>query len=268
MGKKDIRMLLGVLTVLLTLLWAGMAFSTILGSKHDLGSLTGGNTFQSTNETEVCIFCHTPHQAVVTDSAGNRLPLWNRSIARNDAGGAGGPFSVYSSSTLNATVGQPSGLTLLCMSCHDGVTAINSLINYSRVNPILMKSGYDQIGDIYFPQGGVAYPGANIGGAIPASSVPYPQTYAPYGGVNNVTQDTKRIDDDHPVSFTFNAALATADGALQLPAANDPIKLFAGKMECATCHDPHEEGTLAGGDYPFLRKSNVESAICTTCHLK
>ena len=43
-----------------------------------------------------------------------------------------------------------SNMDNFCMSCHDGVTAINSLINYSRVNPILMKSGYDQLGDIYF----------------------------------------------------------------------------------------------------------------------
>ncbi|MHC4720058.1 MAG: cytochrome c3 family protein, partial [Planctomycetota bacterium] len=31
-------------------------------------------------------------------------------------------FTVYTSDTLNASVGQPTGNSLLCLSCHDGAT--------------------------------------------------------------------------------------------------------------------------------------------------
>ncbi len=34
---------------------------TILASKHDL-SVAGPGTIKASTETEVCIFCHTPHQ--------------------------------------------------------------------------------------------------------------------------------------------------------------------------------------------------------------
>ncbi|MEW6109621.1 MAG: cytochrome c3 family protein [Nitrospirota bacterium] len=230
---------------------------TICGSKHDLSSLTGAGIFQATDEDEICIFCHTPHNAIVQDSSGNRLPLWNRSISRNESG-----FTVYSSSTLNATVGQPSGVSLLCMSCHDGVTAINSLINFGQTNPITMN-GFDQIGDVWnpsFPR----FPGANIGGATPNA-----YAYAPYGGTDSTT---KRLDDDHPVSFVFDVSLVAADGGLQLPAAGDPLKLYNSKLECSTCHDPHKEGNPAiqgaNHTFPFLRKTNNASALCSTCHLK
>lgn len=254
--KRSRRFVFLALSSALFLLLTGIAYSTVKGSRHDLSLTSGGLTFYSTNENEICIFCHTPHNAIVDDGSGNRLPLWNRSISRNQSG-----FTVYTNNTLNATVGQPSGLSLLCLSCHDGITALNSLINLGKNNPIIMAGGFDQFGDIYRPTG-VSYPGANIGGAIPGAA----EFWGNYGV--NVDANTKRIDDDHPVSFTFNAALVTADGALQLPASSDAIKLFGGRMECSTCHNVHEEGSAITQDYPFLRKSNSESAICTTCHLK
>lgn len=261
-----------ILILFILILFSGISLSSIVTGKHDLSVLTCGAGFCSSNEDEICIFCHTPHNALVVDSQGNRLPLWNRSIARNDIGGAGGPFTVYASTTLNATVGQPSGVSLLCMSCHDGVTAINSLINFGKNNPIVM-AGFDQLGDVYnttFPN----FPGANIGGAIDPATGGYPQSYAPYGGAGTVNVNTKRLDDDHPVSFVFNSALATADGGLVTPVSTSyvdsasKLRLFGGKLECATCHNAHEDGTFAAGDYPFLRMSNNGSAMCITCHLK
>jgi len=39
--------------------------------------------------------------------------------------------------------------------------------------------------------------------------------------------------------------------------------LFAGTMECASCHDVHDNGIA-----PFLRLSNDASAMCLTCHNK
>ncbi|HAK59911.1 MAG TPA: hypothetical protein DCO77_05945 [Nitrospiraceae bacterium] len=245
-GRKQRPVLIVLTAVFILIISVGLASATIVGSKHDMSFLNSGANFSSTNEDEVCIFCHTPHGGISQDSSGNRVPLWNRSISQNETG-----FTPYSSPTLNATLGQPTGITLLCLSCHDGVSTLNTLINYGRFNPIVMDGGFDQIGDVWIGPGNPpGYPGANVGEGA-----------------------AKNLANDHPVSFVFDAALISADAGggpakLQLPISSDPIKLFNNRLECATCHDPHEEGALAAGTFPFLRKSNQASGMCLTCHIK
>lgn len=73
------------------------------------------------------------------------------------------------------------------------------------------------------------------------------------------------LSNDHPISFTYDSALATADGELLDPnSLPDTIKLFAGKMECASCHDVHDKN----GNEVLLNVNNAGSALCLTCHLK
>lgn len=207
---------------------AGLSYGTVVGSKHDF-SISGTSAFHSDNETEVCIFCHTPHNA-------SAVPLWNRTLDSNG-------YTPYSSPTLNANGGSlsaPTGISLLCMSCHDGVSAINVLVNYGTVNPIIMNQNRTKLGDLSYP------PSTNP----------------------NLTKD---LSNDHPVSFTYDTTLANNDGGLHDPGANGanitPLKLYGSKLECATCHDPHEEGTLTG-TAPFLRMSNSSSGMCLKCHNK
>lgn len=259
MFQKSKGLFLLILTVVL--FCSGTSLSTIIGSSHDLSNLTGGDPghFTSKNEDEICIFCHTPHNAIVDDGYGNRLPLWNRNITRNTDG-----FSVYSSSTMNTTMEQPRGYTLLCLSCHDGITALNALVQYNRHNPINMDLGGDQIGDAWYPGGVSGYPGMNIGGATPGSGYP-----SPYESVDS---NTKNLSDDHPVSFVYDPA---TDSKLKILDATSKLKLFNGRLECPTCHNPHEEG---GGydkgtdeyeiNKPFLRVTKDKSQICTDCHVK
>ena len=257
MRTKNKGLLLFITILTVVLLCFGTSLSTIVGSSHDLSSVTGGGEhFRSLNEDEICIFCHTPHNAIVDDGTGSglRLPLWNRNISRNTTG-----FSVYSSSTMNVTMEQPKGMTLLCLSCHDGITAINLLVNYNRHDSISMQGGADQLGDIWNPTYS-RYPGMNIGGATPGS-----YTYEPYGAVDS---DTKRLDDDHPVSFVFDDALVAADNKLKIPDVTSKLKLFNGRLECPTCHNVHEQGTDIALTKPFLRVTKDRSEICTGCHIK
>lgn len=74
-----------------------------------------------------------------------------------------------------------------------------------------------------------------------------------------------KLSDDHPVSFLYDATLATTDGGLVSPA-NLPaeIRLFDGKMECASCHDVHNKHTLPA----LLNVSNDGSGLCLSCHTK
>jgi predicted CXXCH cytochrome family protein len=86
------------------------------------------------------------------------------------------------------------------------------------------------------------------------------------GGTSKIGSDMRN---DHPVSFTYDAALATADGRLVVPVsaswvdASRKIPLFNGKLECASCHDVHDDSNS-----PFLRKNNAGSALCLSCHTK
>ena len=46
-------------------------------------------------------------------------------------------------------------------------------------------------------------------------------------------------------------------------AATDGLRLYAGYIECPTCHNVHD-ATIE----PFLRVSGAGSQICLTCHIK
>jgi len=81
------------------------------------------------------------------------------------------------------------------------------------------------------------------------------------------------LNSEHPISFTYNDALATADGELNPPSTTtsglggtiaDDL-LFNNKVECASCHDVHN--ALGTGGY-LLVKSNAGSGLCLTCHAK
>src|SRR5437870_457143 len=95
---------------------------SIVNSVHNL-SAGGTGTVKATGETEVCIFCHTPHNATPVK------PLWNRSLSVTS-------YKVYSSNSLKAQPGQPTGSSKLCLSCHDGTIALGSVS--SRQQPIMM----------------------------------------------------------------------------------------------------------------------------------
>ncbi len=65
---------------------------------------------------EICILCHTPHNAntTVLDA-----PLWNHEITT-------AVYTPYSSPTMDVPVPQPSSNSKLCLSCHDGTVALDS----------------------------------------------------------------------------------------------------------------------------------------------
>lgn len=91
----------------------------------------------------------------------------------------------------------------------------------------------------------------------------------------------------HPISFSYDSALAAADGELHDPGATPSglggtiaqDLLFDGKLECSSCHDVHVQRNtqgctgchnVHGADPPTLslRKDNAGSDLCLTCHRK
>lgn len=107
MGRRRTRMLCCLLVcfVVLTMLGA-LAGAGIQGSPHDLSAVAGGPT---------CSFCHTPHGALPG------TPLWSRRLST-------AVYRIYESSSLHAQVGQPTGASKLCLSCHDGTVALTETL--------------------------------------------------------------------------------------------------------------------------------------------
>jgi predicted CXXCH cytochrome family protein len=186
-----------------------MVSQSIVNTVHNM-SVSGPGTVKASSESEICIFCHTPHN---TNPSG---PLWNRADQ-------GSTYILYNSSTTQASPGQPDGSSFLCLSCHDGTIALGDVL--SRTTPITFAGGVT---------------------TMPA-------------GTSNLTTS---LADDHPVSFVFNSALATADGELNDPATlTGPVKLESTKLQCTSCHDAHQNNL---GD--FLVASTLNSELCIVCH--
>lgn len=103
-------LLQGIVALAAGVLLADVASAaSIAGSRHDFSAKGWGST-------ELCIFCHAPHNANVT--AGT---LWNHAVTA-------ATYTLYTSTTLNATLAQPAAgaPSKLCLSCHDGTVAIDS----------------------------------------------------------------------------------------------------------------------------------------------
>ena len=96
---------------------------SVVGSPHDL-SARGPGRARAIDETRVCVFCHTPHNAAP------QTPLWNRHDPPRH-------YRIYQSSTLDARVDQPSGPSKMCLSCHDGSLALGAVLSRPVTHPIL-----------------------------------------------------------------------------------------------------------------------------------
>ena len=67
------------------------------------------------------------------------------------------------------------------------------------------------------------------------------------------------LSNDHPISITYNTTLDTG-----LKASPSTVVLYNNKVECASCHNAHDNATAG----KFLRATTVGSAICVLCHSK
>jgi predicted CXXCH cytochrome family protein len=115
-GRRATGLRLLALVVLLDLLpLRAEGVQDVASTVHNL-STSGPGAFKSLTVSEICVFCHTPH------NANPRGPLWNRKKS-------GATYVEYGSSTLRASPGQPTGRSRLCLSCHDGTVALGTLVN-------------------------------------------------------------------------------------------------------------------------------------------
>jgi predicted CXXCH cytochrome family protein len=210
-NRRERCILLAAVLVTLSLAASSLlAAESVISSKHNL-SISGPGDIRATMESEICIFCHTPHRATAAQ------PLWNHTLSA-------ATYTPYNSSTIKAAIGQPSGASKLCLSCHDGTVALG-MVN-SRSTPIELRKGLT---------------------TLPA-------------GASRIGTD---LSDDHPVSFTYDSALVTANGQLRDPGTlKQKVKLdHNNQMQCTSCHDPHNNEFGK-----FLVQNNHASGLCVECH--
>ncbi|MDP2783813.1 MAG: cytochrome c3 family protein [Sulfurimicrobium sp.] len=116
MKTRNYAWLAAVLLLSGLLGWTASGMAGIAGTKHNL-SVTGTGTYKATSETQLCVFCHTPHN---TNPA---VGLWNHELSA-------ATYTPYASNTLAAAApGQPSGASKLCLTCHDGTVALGGVRN-------------------------------------------------------------------------------------------------------------------------------------------
>jgi len=255
----------------------------IANTKHNLSSTSDPANVRTTAGTDdICVFCHTPHAG--DNSA--PVPLWNKRLP------VGTGYTSYSSSTIDGTFATVGSVSLACLSCHDGVQAMDNVINAPG------SGGFDATGG-----GAVGLPFTWSSGAIAgrvdvdgrmtnalttlsmvgtdlSNDHPISIQYCGGGpsaiGPNAACRD---VDFRAPTNATINSNLAWwVDTSVGTPGTREKTDMilytrnFAGvngpSVECASCHDPHVESGTGSAGATFLRISNTGSAVCLACHVK
>jgi len=222
--------LLGLASVsILTAAAPNLPKSGLAGTMHDFGGVG-------------CKGCHAPHNGAA--SMGQTGPantglilLWAKSFPA-----ATTTYGTYSSPTMTSTVTELGGsllssasdarmYSLLCLSCHDGVTSSYTVAPATTTYPP---------------------PAPTVGSMYQADMVGSTQTATNSLGLTN----------DHPVNLPYNPTLnptglqpiATVSAAL-------PLYGTTNTVQCSTCHDPHNNTNTM-----YLRQAN-NAAGCLTCHM-
>lgn len=255
--------------------------SRIANTKHNL-TITGPGTIKASEETQLCVFCHTPHSTVDTP------PLWNHQTS-------GAEYTLYSSEylrSLNYTApNQPNARSKLCLSCHDGTVALGAVYNNAGGSTAIAM------------QGGVTTMPAHAAGAIGTSLVnDHPVGYVydpgrdpglvgrpwPWGTAVRLDPDAaggtvechtchEPHNNEHGSFLRMantNAALCTfchrtagwTDAghrtSTQLTTTPSGVSTTVGERACRSCHDSH-----GGGGVPFLLAAAEENTcFAAGCH--
>lgn len=180
---------------------------------------------------EICRTCHVPH-----DHQRAIYPvglLWNHEVTTQT-------FTPYT--MVDGTVGgQPDGVSKLCLGCHDGTVGIDEWDGKNVGAGTVFIGDYDADAMI---------PGTGNAGSLERT---------------------------HPLSVAYNYDPTDNDGL------NDPATttmgtsgvindvLPGGKVQCSSCHDVHDNESVAGTH--LLRVATKASlgqasGLCLTCHNK
>jgi len=198
----------------------------VASSVHNL-SVSGPGEVRALNETEICKFCHIPHNAVVPE------PLWGHALSN---------VKHYETSRIRTGKGdiipapQPDGSSRLCLSCHDGTVALGEIAGEPRT---IQMAGAQRLG-----RGRRGHLGTDLSGSHPISFV------VPDG-------NRGALDSDRDIGLR-PLGVIKADRTVRLD--------DRGKMQCTTCHDAHADRYYQPGRVPRFWVKPTVGEVCLTCH--
>lgn len=233
--------------------------SGIYRSVHDLTNGPNGAGaplsvpgFVTDSQQRLCAYCHTPHHAIVVGGAGagtaDYLPLWSHAVSTV-------VYTPYASATFTPLGGASmaadplTGPSRLCMSCHDGLTAVDNYYGLTNGHVMLPNAGSFTGNPVVSGNGNTNHPlGFAMIDVIPGQG----------GG---------HIDSANILALTPTSKYRTG--------LTDSVNIFdrlyqSAIMTCSSCHDVHNTlnkvSYQSGGGNYLLLGSQKNSAICLSCH--
>lgn len=214
---------------------AGIEFS-----RHNFANAT----WNVAKQGELCGVCHIPHVEARDATRISSTLLWGRQLSA-------ATYIPYTSPTMQATMGQPTGSSRLCLGCHDGSVALEmfgsvTATTNTYVDTVMKVPGKDNF---------------DFGADHPIS-IQYP---ANDPGLRN--KDTSWFG---PTGTRFIKDYLEGDSATS-----------AGLVQCSTCHDVHNRDIVPGTNVlnttpnpmNYLLRMSInnpghESELCLACHIK
>jgi predicted CXXCH cytochrome family protein len=252
----------------------------VYASPHNINRIVSGGDAYDTGagDGRVCAYCHTPHHAIQDVSIASYNPLWSHQVTTGD-------FKGYQSPTLTAATKAAAtdplvGPSRLCMSCHDGIVAIDQ--HYGGA----LKNVIKNTGDVF---GGIDV--GDAGGSTLTNDHPIGMDFDAVASNDANGGVYKGI---YPATRAFTVAIAAAGdngtGFAVVPDAANTSMWVAGQskaavnrtigdllwndgaasgsknyMTCASCHDVHNK---ENPEKYLLINMESKSQICLTCHNK
>jgi len=179
----------GVLLAGLSGLSGACAASSIAGTPHDLS----GRGARAGND--ICAYCHTPKSG-----SGQNAALWEQQAAADG-------FTLYGIRADDVPISTPfmpppRGVSMVCLSCHDGVTAWDALF----ANPSISTASARQAAALTVGSLATDHP----------VSIPYPPTHD-----QGVNVPVRGVAGGLPLFRDFGNGSTS------------------NRVECASCHNPH-----------------------------
>ncbi len=244
--------------ICIIVLWSGTCRAVgVKGTPHDMSASSTTTGPKATTETQLCVFCHTPHGAY------QERALWNHQLS------AVTQYTLPTSPTqLSTPTNPPDGSSKLCLSCHDGTVAIGA---------VLRDAGQSNAT--------IPMAGTGPGGVMPGSPVSGQHASANLGTDLSGTHLVSIAVNDHLITDK-NAQYANNLTSMQLayPPPGDPVKLsrtgnlYKGEpgvnslgVQCTSCHDPHDNTNGMFLVKPVTDTSQTTlslqgGTLCATCH--
>lgn len=253
------------------------AAQDVANTRHNLSTVPPvgvTRTYASATVDEVCVFCHTPHNALPD------AQLWNHAPTAETN------YTLYGSTTLAGSPIQPTGKSRLCLACHDGTVALGSLQNppagndlnatmlagrahlttdLSDDHPISLDYSAAVPGELADPSG-IDLP---LEGSLLQCTTchdPHEKDLAPFlqkSTVNGVLCTTCHVrtaaswdwsTSSHATSTAATPASVWPERRPEWPGAT------VAENSCLSCHDPHTAAV------PPRLITKVEENTCYACH--